>query len=622
MNRTLAVMALAIVLCAPCASTAAPAGSEAPDDPVVRETVDVDVVDIDVVVTDAKGQPISGLTAEDFQILEDGKKVKITNFAELRGAPSASGAAPSAAPTADAGANAPIPVPDGPDPAGLNLVVYVDEWNIHPLRRNQVLERIRGFFDDRLGPGFFDVPGDGGPPVMLVASAPDVRVVRPFTRDRAALRAGIEELVGRTAPGTFGQGTRDEQLADVDRSVQTVTDCMRRPDCDQQLLENTVRATVNQIRETSRQLTLRSEASLEGLRLVCAALGRVRGEKSVLYVSDGFSLDAGTAMIRNLRDKIAHASGPGFSGADSGVVGGDTSERNDRMRRAMLDVIDRTFTDTSAINLAQALERVAAEATTNRVRVYSIQAEGLQSGVPGADRSSQAAIADMAATAQFLGPQATRAPLDLMADATGGVVLQGGLRTEEILGRVISEFENRYSIGYRMPRAPDGGYRTIKVKVSTRGARVRAPSGYRATTPEQRRGEAVLAALTAPVPDNPDGLAVSFAEARTDDQGRTVVPTTVLVPIARMQLAPEGANHATDLKLFVAARTAEGRFSLFKEYPIQVRIPSQHVEAARGQAFPVRLDVAMTSGANEVAVGVWDDNGPLRSFARGTMVVE
>lgn len=46
------------------------------------EKIDVTVVNVDVTVTD-NGQPVRGLTAADFELLEDGKPQKITNFHEV-----------------------------------------------------------------------------------------------------------------------------------------------------------------------------------------------------------------------------------------------------------------------------------------------------------------------------------------------------------------------------------------------------------------------------------------------------------------------------------------------------------------------------------------------------------
>src|SRR2546430_16034556 len=48
--------------------------------PPVIEKIDVSVVNVDVTVTDRAGYPVRGLTRDDFDVYEDGKPQKITNF--------------------------------------------------------------------------------------------------------------------------------------------------------------------------------------------------------------------------------------------------------------------------------------------------------------------------------------------------------------------------------------------------------------------------------------------------------------------------------------------------------------------------------------------------------------
>jgi hypothetical protein len=43
----------------------------------------VNVVEVDVVVTDTKGQPVRGLKQGDFEILEDGKPVELATFSAV-----------------------------------------------------------------------------------------------------------------------------------------------------------------------------------------------------------------------------------------------------------------------------------------------------------------------------------------------------------------------------------------------------------------------------------------------------------------------------------------------------------------------------------------------------------
>ena len=50
------------------------------DQPPVSFRVEVNYVEVDAVVTDAQGMPISTLTKNDFEIFEDGKKQDVATF--------------------------------------------------------------------------------------------------------------------------------------------------------------------------------------------------------------------------------------------------------------------------------------------------------------------------------------------------------------------------------------------------------------------------------------------------------------------------------------------------------------------------------------------------------------
>src|SRR5881227_3344346 len=88
-----------LLLLAPLAPTlaAAPVRAQVQAGQPFLEQVEVEVVNVDVHVTDASGKPVQGLGKGDFELLEDGKPVSITNFAAITGdrvAPHESPAAP------------------------------------------------------------------------------------------------------------------------------------------------------------------------------------------------------------------------------------------------------------------------------------------------------------------------------------------------------------------------------------------------------------------------------------------------------------------------------------------------------------------------------------------------
>src|ERR687895_109077 len=77
MFRLIWTVALA-VLCLAAAGDALRAQTQAP--PSVTFQVEVNYVDVDAIVTDEKGNFITGLTRDDFEVFEDGKPQKIEMF--------------------------------------------------------------------------------------------------------------------------------------------------------------------------------------------------------------------------------------------------------------------------------------------------------------------------------------------------------------------------------------------------------------------------------------------------------------------------------------------------------------------------------------------------------------
>jgi hypothetical protein len=112
------------------------------------ESIEVSVVSIDVVVRDGSGKQATGLTRDDFALFVDGQKVAVTNFYALGNAgaqqPAETPAAGTAAAAAEAGSE--------PKRERLNLVIYVDNANLHPFDRNRILKQLRSFLQHTLGP--------------------------------------------------------------------------------------------------------------------------------------------------------------------------------------------------------------------------------------------------------------------------------------------------------------------------------------------------------------------------------------------------------------------------------------------------------------------------------------
>ena len=199
------ILAAALLALTPLRSQEPPAdnGETAGPQGQFFESIDVNLVNVDVYVTDKHGNRIRGLTKDDFRVFEDGRPVAITNFYAVEGgrptvepeAAARTAAAPSAAPT-------PPLESEVPEDQRLHLVVYVDNWNIRPFDRNRVFVGIREFLRTQL------TPEDR---VMLETYDRDPHIRRPFTSDADSIAAALFEIEKISAHGAELESDRREE---------------------------------------------------------------------------------------------------------------------------------------------------------------------------------------------------------------------------------------------------------------------------------------------------------------------------------------------------------------------------------------------------------------------------
>jgi len=232
------------------------------------ERVEVAVANVDVVVTDADGNPVRGLTQADFEIFEAGKLQPITNF-------SAIDVAPSDAPAADPSATGkPIAAPARQPRL---IILFVDIGDIEPSRRVKFFDAVRSFLDSAFRDG--DV-------VCVLSWNHRVRVALPPTSDRKTLDTVIEVL---GAPFGSKESAIADRLAemhveqaehDAALSLQLGLGGVSDATAERQFQEF--------IRGEERCAAIRRKA--RELRNMLASFSRVELQKILVFASDDLSL--------------------------------------------------------------------------------------------------------------------------------------------------------------------------------------------------------------------------------------------------------------------------------------------------------------------------------------------
>ncbi len=539
---------------APAEQLAEPAGQ-----PFV-EAVEVNVVTVDVYVTDRDGRPVLGLGRGDFELFEDGRPMEITNFyAVASGAVAAPAAPPSGSPPAARSSEPETAPPAAGTPATpvsqqLHLVIYVDNQFLRPFNRNKVVDEVRRFLHRK---------AERGDRVMLATYEKSLHVRHPFTTDHGAVLEELEKIKTHSA---FGVQARTERR-----------DLLRRIDTSRDAFE-----AVTHVDFYAKSLHHDLTQSIDTLKEIVGSLAGLEGRKAVLYVSDGLPMSPAEDL---------------FFLVDQKFSGGTTAQLNAARYRSR-----------------NAFNELTARANANRVSFYTIEAAGLTShGSLSAEyggRDSSTLDADV------LMQQNRREPLLLMAEQTGGLATINTNNFDAAFDAIAQDFRNYYSLGYTPVHAVQGRFHRIEVRVERPGVKVRYRSGYRDKSPATRVNEGTLAALIHGAESNPLGVRVETGRGRPTAKGHYQVPLMVHVPFDSLALLPQGEVHRGSLLVSVAVVDDQGRLSPLHQQQVPIEVPDGEVAEARRHDFIYEVELLMRGGQQFVGVGVRDDFAGGASFVR------
>jgi len=143
--------------------------------------VTVDLVQVDVVVTDSKGRHVEGLRPENFQLRVDGKPRSLTHFSYIDAGPTASPALN----TASTGVPAQKP---RREEIRRTIVFVVDDLHISPEFMATLQPVLKRFVDEQVAPGDL---------VSVIATRSSMGIYEQFTSDKRQLYAAMDRLVRR-----------------------------------------------------------------------------------------------------------------------------------------------------------------------------------------------------------------------------------------------------------------------------------------------------------------------------------------------------------------------------------------------------------------------------------------
>jgi VWFA-related protein len=493
--------------------------------------VEVEVVRLDVLVSDASGAPVPSLSREDFQVLEDGKPQRIVEFL-------LAGRRRTAASDTSSEARGPAPVDDV-----RHIVIVIDDLHMARETIEPAKSALQTFLAEQVAPD---------DKVALVATSSSAGL-HALTQDRAALRQAISRISWRdTGAAESGRlqvtPAQAELILRGDQSALRLAARLVMDEPGSILTSDSPRATVEArdgatpagldpqekaaAREAEREArtvlagALRySQTTLATVDAVLRGLASLPGRKLCLLVSDGF------------------------------LVGRGTSEEQ-----------------------TQALRQVADAGTRSGAVVYALDARGLAPA--GADASVVGPAMDPGLRERVakLTRDESRATLRRLAEDTGGLLVTDA---GDGLARMLSDNESYYLVAYEPTNSKhDGRFRKIELRLQGHPELVvRTRRGYLAPDDRERTRStklaatdlpslvatrptltepAVRAALSAPIPAN--GIPVQLVADYLDlppDGPQAIVLARVEVTRLRWRETSEG-RHRTEMEILGGFYDATG----------------------------------------------------------------
>ncbi len=536
-----------------------PAAAQPPNEGVGEaffDSVSVEIVNVEVFVTDKKDEPVSGLTAESFELWVDGKPVPITNFyAEVGGQGGAQSSGPKASPPAAEGVPAVSEGEATPPSQQLHLLIFVDNRNLRPTNRKKSFKYLRRFLAEDLSPEV---------PVAVAALGASLAFVSDFTRDRDLLEEALDKV-------QEGGATVVSATAELQRIADTIAESSG---------DLTLGVRIKAAAETEFN---RAKASVQALGAVVDSVAGIHGRKAILYLSDGISTNPGEALY--------YAAVGSFDAAG--------------YRR-----------NVGSFDLMPDFQELARRANAAEVTLYPLDAE------PG-DRSLTRSAEGTGSMDQPISPahsrlaaENSRAPLELAAADTGGRRVEASGRLAQHLLKIGNDFGSFYSLGFRAPEDASQIKHRIEVKVAGKGYRVRHRQAYEDKDADHRSAEAVIAALLYGSSEGTLGVAFEPLARRAGDDGLSVLPVKLKIPISRVAFLPEGDQQKAQLSFFFTVKDEKGNLRPVQKVPFKLRIPAEKMEEARGRTADYELPVALQPGDRQLAIGVRDDIAGIRSTLR------
>lgn len=529
-RRSVALSGAVLLLAAPLVA-ASPNDRKELAEEVIRDVQQVVLVEIPVTVT-RKGEPVRGLTRQDFEVRDRGQQREIVDFevVDLLEAPAA----------LDATGATDARVAELPVAGRRHFLLVFDQVVSDP----HSIERMRR--------GARELVRHGLHPSDLVGVAAytysGVRLLIGFTSDHEQVAEVLENFDQLSAPRAAQRTVRDPLgivWADLSEGAGGRSGAFAG---NREIAEGIEWLDRSVDLSTSRQRAAEMSAAMSDLARAMAGLN---GRKHLLFLSDGFP---GTALVgrgvRNGEDRSAIQANV-EAAIQAGGFSGPASLR---------------YGETEVL---RQLERMAEEFVRAGVTVHTFDSAGVRSF--GADAAGSRVVD-------------THDMLSMTAELTGGAFYYGFNRLDLAMDRVVEQTAVTYLLSIQPEDLElNGAFHRLEVRVQgQRGLHVAHRPGYHAPKPYDEQSPDELRQMTAGlILGSDDGGQVGtrvVAERASSTEG----DVELRIDVDLDSLAPGRSSGSVPAEVYAYALAADGAVRDYFTRSVEVELGNDTVERTRG----------------------------------------
>ncbi len=575
-----AALAIAFAACPPGLRSQQGAAGE----PSITIRTNTRLVIVDVVVTDKKGQPVTGMRAEDFTVEENGKKQKVSLFVS----------------PGSNDATKPVAAPDGvmsnrPEnvgPAGVPTVLLLDATN-SPFKdqvyaRSQMLK-------------YVVEQGQSGHPMAVLTLTDRLRVLQQFTSDPQTLITAIKNLRPQdqilrstgSAPESHGGSTFGEGGGGAGGGGGAASSIALAQAAAQQFSDLQV----------GYNLERRTQITIEAMKALSRILGGLPGRKNVVWLTASLPFDL-VPEDRNISDAELLADLPGQG-----------SQRSVSVNAA------GAYAAESRQLHGQDIKAAESDLANSNIAIYPVDVTGLMSGMEGSANRQGSVYSDTAITDRVIAglsaQQAAQGTMREIAAETGGKAYINQNEIKDGITLAVSDEKASYSLGYYPENKKwDGKFRNLKVKTNRGDTQVRYRKGFYAIDPSQDKKANFEQSVAATMEVGAPATQVLFrAQAKPMEPGK--MRLIFLVDAHTLSAEDASGGKKMNVSLYASIYGADGKNMGTRSIKVDRTFDAATYQQLLDKGMMVPIDMDKPTGGQTIRLAVLDNKTGFIGTASG-----